>query len=159
MKIWFDMDGTIADFYGVDGWLEALQNEQIRPYLEAKPLFNFSAFARMIHRLQAAGYKVGIVTWGSKFATAAFNTAVEQAKCEWLRKHLPSVSWDAFCFMPYGTNKNAVNAGQDILFDDEAHNRENWGGAAYEPTDIQKVLTSLLKCAIIDTLKGGHKND
>ena len=143
MTIWFDMDGTIADFYGVAGWLEALQNKQVRPYLEAKPLFNFSAFARVIHRLQAAGHKVGIVTWGSKFATAAFNAAVKQAKCEWLRKHLPSVRWDAFCFMPYGTDKNTVNAGQDILFDDEAHNRESWGGVAYEPMDIKKILSSL----------------
>lgn len=143
MKIWFDMDGTIADFYGVTGWLNDLQNEQVRPYLEAKPLFNFSAFARVIHRLQKAGYEVGIVTWGSKFATTAFNMAVEQAKRDWLRKHLPSVHWDVFQFMPYGTNKNAVNAGMDILFDDEMHNRENWSGLAYEPNDIQKILSSL----------------
>ena len=24
MRIWFDMDGTIADLYGVNGWLEML---------------------------------------------------------------------------------------------------------------------------------------
>ena len=24
MKIWFDMDGTIADLYGVENWLEML---------------------------------------------------------------------------------------------------------------------------------------
>ena len=24
MTIWFDMDGTIADLYGVEGWLEML---------------------------------------------------------------------------------------------------------------------------------------
>lgn len=29
--IWFDMDGTIADLYGVENWLEDLRNEVARP--------------------------------------------------------------------------------------------------------------------------------
>lgn len=159
ITIWFDMDGTIADFYGVNGWLDYLEARNVLPYEKARPLFNFSAFARILHRLQAAGYKVGIVTWGSKSADEHFDAAVSAAKKRWLREHLPSVVWDEFRFMSYGINKNGVNSGADILFDDEAKNRESWGGAAYEPIDIQKVLTSLLKCGIIDALKGGHEND
>ena len=31
-KIYFDMDGTIADFYGVDGWLADLEAHNVRPY-------------------------------------------------------------------------------------------------------------------------------
>jgi phenylalanyl-tRNA synthetase alpha chain len=31
MKIWFDMDGTIADLYAVDGWLEMLGCGMIHP--------------------------------------------------------------------------------------------------------------------------------
>lgn len=147
MTIWFDMDGTIADFYGVEGWLEYLKKQDATPYRKAKPLFNFSAFARALHRLQAAGYKVGIVTWGSKCSTEAFDNWVSAAKELWLCEHLPSVDWDEFRFMPYGTNKNSVNSGADILFDDEARNREDWNGAAYEPCDIQKILSSLAKKA------------
>lgn len=143
MIIWFDMDGTIADFYGVNGWLEDLQAENVRPYKEAKPLFNFSSFAKTLHRLQKMGYAIGIVTWGSKTASKAFNDAVATAKSEWLRKHLPSVEWDAFQFMPYGTNKNMVNTGADILFDDEERNRNSWCGSAFDPCDIKKVLSSL----------------
>ena len=30
----FDMDGTIADFYGVDGWLDYLKAENTTPYEE-----------------------------------------------------------------------------------------------------------------------------
>ena len=33
----FDMDGTLADFYGVDGWLEYLVNKNAYPYATAKP--------------------------------------------------------------------------------------------------------------------------
>ena len=30
--IFFDMDGTIADLYSVDGWLADLINKDVRPY-------------------------------------------------------------------------------------------------------------------------------
>ena len=34
--ICFDMDGTIADLYGVDGWLEKLRAYDATPYLTAE---------------------------------------------------------------------------------------------------------------------------
>ena len=46
MTIWFDMDGTIADLYGVDGWLDNLINEDTRPYDIAKPLVNMAYLSR-----------------------------------------------------------------------------------------------------------------
>lgn len=143
MTIWFDMDGTIADLYGVNNWLNYIQKEDVTPYTIAKPLFNFSTFARMLHKLQKAGYMIGIVTWGSKYATDTYNNQVEQAKKQWLQKHLPSVRWDVISFMTYGTNKNAVNTGNDILFDDEKQNCDRWQGQAYPPHEIKKVLSSL----------------
>ena len=39
-EIWFDMDGTIADLYGINGWLDMLLEENARPYEIAKPLLN-----------------------------------------------------------------------------------------------------------------------
>lgn len=38
--IFFDMDGTLADFYGVENWLEYLNAEDTLPYEVAKPLHN-----------------------------------------------------------------------------------------------------------------------
>lgn len=142
--IWFDMDGTIADFYSVQGWLEDLTNECARPYAEAEPLFAFSAFARLLHKCQKKGYTIGIVTWGSKHASKNFNQMVENTKKEWLKKHLPSVEWDYFRFMAYGTNKNLVNNGNDILFDDEEKNRKNWQGRAFLPFEIKEVMKGLI---------------
>ena len=43
--IYFDMDGTIADLYGVSGWLADLEAENVRPYAEAKPLINLALLA------------------------------------------------------------------------------------------------------------------
>ena len=48
MKIWFDMDGTIANLYGVDGWLSALNAFDPSPYEIAKPLVNLSFVAFQI---------------------------------------------------------------------------------------------------------------
>ena len=56
MKICFDMDGTIADLYGVDGWLNYLIAEDIRPYKEAKPIVNMNVLARRLNALQRAGH-------------------------------------------------------------------------------------------------------
>ena len=42
MKIWFDMDGTIADLYSVNCWLEKLIAKNETPYTEAKGIVNLS---------------------------------------------------------------------------------------------------------------------
>ena len=65
----FDMDGTIADLYGVDGWLNDLINLNVRPYAIAKPLVNMSALARALNKLQRLGYKINIISWTSKSGT------------------------------------------------------------------------------------------
>lgn len=142
--VWFDMDGTIANLYKINNWLKYLQDEKTTPYEVAQPMLHFASFARMLHRLQQNGYKIGIITWGAKTASASFNMAVEIAKRQWLKKHLPSVIWDDFQFFPYGTDKNNVNAGNDILFDDEEHNRANWQGPAYEPNQIKTIVKGLI---------------
>lgn len=57
----FDMNGTLADFYGVDGWLEYLMNKDAYPYAVAKPLVNMSALARYLNRLQRTMYTISWV--------------------------------------------------------------------------------------------------
>jgi len=37
-EINFDMDGTIADLYGCENWLEDILAERVNPYERAKPL-------------------------------------------------------------------------------------------------------------------------
>ena len=47
----FDMDGTIADLYGVENWLDYLIAEDAFPYETAEPLLRLSALARRLHNL------------------------------------------------------------------------------------------------------------
>ena len=62
MTIWFDMDGTIANLYAVENWLEYLQDEDTKPYAEAKPLVNMARLAKALHKVQRNGYKIGIIS-------------------------------------------------------------------------------------------------
>lgn len=140
--IWFDMDGTIANLYAVENWLNDLRSENVRPYAEALPMLNFSLFARLLNRLQAEGWKIGIISWTAKSGSEAYNLAVEIAKRAWLAKHLPSVEWDEIKVVRYGTNKREACKG-GILFDDEIGNREAWGEDAYAPDRITEILKGL----------------
>ncbi len=138
MTIWFDMDGTIADLYGVPNWLEKLMAEDATPYAEAAPLLRLAALARILNRLQREGYKLGIVSWLSKGATPQYQRAVAKAKIEWLQIHLRSVRFDHIDIIEYGTPKHIGRKG--ILFDDEEKNRKEWGEGAYDVNNILEVL-------------------
>lgn len=140
--IFFDMDGTIADLYGVENWLADLRAERVRPYAEARPLVNLSALARMLNRLAARGFSVNVISWTVPGGSDSYNEAVAEVKRAWLAKHLPSVNFDRIEVVPYGTPKQTL--GRGILFDDEERNRTAWGEGAHDETEIFAILKSLL---------------
>lgn len=139
--IFFDMDGTIADLYAVENWLNMLRAYDPTPYVQAEPMLNMSAFARLLHKAQRLGYKICIISWLSKEPTAEYDMAVTQAKLQWLENHLPSVEWDKIFILPHGTPKNSF--GNGFLFDDEEQNRNDWNGVALEPYEILDFLRNL----------------
>lgn len=141
LEINFDMDGTLADFYEVENWLQYLIERNPFPYENAKPLVNMSALARRLHTLQRKGYKVNVISWLAKNSTAEFDEAVTEAKKRWLQRHLPSVHWDNINIVGYGTPKNTIGYG--ILFDDEEPNRNMWGEGAYDAHNILDVLKEI----------------
>lgn len=150
-KIYFDMDGTFVDFYGVEGWLECLENMDARPYREAKPLFNMNIFARYLNKLIGKGWSVNIVSWGSRGVdtNSLFFNEIKTAKENWVHKHLKSVLIDEFYIVPYGTPKySVVNDPLSILFDDEEKNRNDWannGGCAFDVNNINEILKGFAK--------------
>lgn len=142
--IFFDMDGTIADLYGVENWLDYLINSDPSPYKNAKPLLNLNSLARILNRLQRTGYHIGIISWLSKNSTESYDEAVTQAKKAWLNKHLASVRFDEIHIVSYGTPKEIfAHNKQDILFDDEEKNRLNWTGKAYNVESILEILKGI----------------
>ena len=143
--IYFDMDGTFVNFYGVPHWLDYLRASDPTPYMVAAPLFSMNQFARLLNRLRAQGYHIGIVSWTSKTGTDEFNEATKMAKLRWLDRHLHSVTWDEIEIIPYGFPKHkAVRYSTGILFDDEIGNRTNWTGTAYDVENILEILKGLM---------------
>lgn len=142
--IYFDMDGTIANLYGVENWLEKIINEDASLYTEALPLVRMNVLARLLNKLQKNGYIIGVVSWLAKNSSENYDTEVTKAKINWLNSHLASVNFDEVKIVPYGTPKEeVVNFPNGILFDDETPNRNNWLGIAFDETEILEVLKAL----------------
>ena len=142
--IYFDMDGTIADLYGVNGWLDYLIAKDSTPYEIAKPLVRLSLLARYLNELQRKGYRIGIISWLAKNSNADFDKAVTEAKMKWLKTHLASVQFDEINIVAYGTPKERFSKSKmDILFDDETPNREKWIGEAFNEKMIFEILKAL----------------
>ena len=140
----FDMDGTLANLYGVENWLAYLEAEDTTPYEVAEPLLRLCSLAKRLNNLQKQGYELAIISWLSKSGSEAYNEAVTAVKMAWLAKHLPSVAWDRITIVPYGTPKqNFCENPLDILFDDEAKNRDNWTGVAYDVQNIMEILKEI----------------
>lgn len=142
--IYFDMDGTIANLYGVENWLEKIINEDASLYIEALPLLKLNVLARLLNNLQKKGWVIGIVSWLAKNSSENYDIEVAKAKTNWLNSHLASVKFDEINIVPYGTPKEeVVNFPNGILFDDEIQNRKNWIGKAFDETEILTVLKAL----------------
>jgi hypothetical protein len=145
MTIVFDMDGTLADLYAVDNWLEKLVSGDPSPYAEAAPMLDLRLLARRLNRLQQNGVRLAVVSWLSKSSTPEYDALVRRAKRRWLATHLPSVDFDEVHIVKHGTYKSHVIKDPDkILFDDEEKNRRLWHGPAYEPNEILNVLAAIL---------------
>ena len=149
--ICFDMDGTIADLYGVKGWLEMLRNENPTPYEVAEPIWNAEALNAVLMALQAKGIEIRIVTWLSKDSTEEYKTATREAKREWLADN--AFPYDHFHGVKYGATKadsirKYLAEGETaILIDDNDKVRRGWHmGEAINPTttNIIEYLAGLL---------------
>lgn len=123
----FDMDGTIADFYGVVTWLEDLRNENTRPYEIAKPLYDMDMMYVLLETLKTLGYKIVVTTWLAKDSTKDFKDKTRKAKLDWLAKY--NFPYDEIHLVQYGTTKaNCTRklGGYQILVDDNDKVRKGW---------------------------------
>lgn len=147
MVLVFDMDGTLADFYNVTGWLKDLQNENPRPYVEARPLYPKEELNTLLIALKAKGWKVVITSWLAKNSTPAFDNAVRKAKKEWLDEM--DFPYDEIHLVKYGTTKadcTRKQGGFQILIDDNEKVRNGWhlGATIDANQNILPLLAELL---------------
>lgn len=142
----FDMDGTIADLYGVEGWLDDLHTRNVRPYAKARPLVDMVELRNILLQLQDFGWHVVITSWLAKDSTRDYDNAVRTVKHNWLDNF--SFPYDELHFVKYGTTKaNCTRkyGGRQVLFDDNERVRNGWTlGEAIDAVDMMEYLKGLL---------------
>lgn len=126
-KIYFDMDGTVYDLYGMNNWLELLENEKAEAFTLGAPLVNIEELNKAAERLIEIGVEFGIITWLPKNATKGYEIECAKVKEEWKNQNMPFVK--EFYAVPYGTPKHKVptkKAKTMVIFDDNETIRNEW---------------------------------
>lgn len=148
----FDMDGTIADLYGVIDWLPMLRAELTTPYKVAKPMWDMKRLAQVLQKAQAQGIEVCVITWLSKGSSSCYKEKTRKAKRDWLAEN--NFPYNRFSAVQYGTTKaNSIRklVGKNesaILFDDSEKVRKGWHlGDTVDPTvtDIIEFIEGLVE--------------
>lgn len=140
----FDMDGTIANLYGVSNWLTDLESEKTRPYEIAEPMYNMTELSEILNRLRNFGWLVCVTTWLAKNATKEYSKAVTKAKKAWLEKY--NFPYDEIHCVKYGTTKancTRKKANFQILIDDNEKIRKGW--TLGDTIDATKNILPFLK--------------
>lgn len=149
-KIYFDMDGTVADLYGEKNWLDNLRNEREGSFINLRPLVDMNELAMVCHQLMNLGYSFGVITWLPMGASYEFERVCEEEKRAWVEEFMPWVS--EFYAQSYGVPKQyapSKRAAEMILIDDNAEVRAMWNTEVQRNSidatqDIIKELRKLL---------------
>ena len=131
MTVYFDMDGTLADLYGVHDVFKRLDSNDATVYLEAEPI---SKYVDRLKEFKAMGYMIGIITAGLRFPAGTpddirdkMNEDTAEAKQQWLHENGISPYTDSFQFVPYGVSKYEVAKDKTgILVDDDDRALNTW---------------------------------
>lgn len=136
--IYFDMDGTIANLYGVTDWLPMLRANNPTPYAVALPMVDMQVLSDFLFRAKSKGYTIGIISWLSMKSTKEYDKQVRKAKAKWLQENF-SISFDEIHFVKYGTPKHTLaKVRKGILIDDNDEICDTWtnyGGTAINAKD------------------------
>lgn len=123
----FDMDGTIANLYGVENWLEMLRAEDETPYEIAEPFYNMIELSDILKLFKEKGWTIIITSWLSKKSSKEYDNKVRKSKKNWLDFY--NFPYDELHFVKYGTTKadcTRKKGGYQILIDDVEKIRKGW---------------------------------
>lgn len=148
----FDMDGTIANFYGVVGWLDYLKENNPTPYIVAEPLYDMEELKTVLEMLKLFGWRIVVTSWLAKDSSKEFDKEVRQAKLEWLDTF--NFPYDEIHLVKYGTTKancTRKHGGFQVLIDDNESVRNGWslGMTINANENIIPHLLDLIKVELV----------
>lgn len=147
-SIWFDMDGTIADLYKVEGWLTSLREKDWSVYGECAPRHNFQRINAAIEALIENGWRVGVITWASKgIGWSKDLDEIAEVKFNWLCQFFPALADGSFACLPYGYSKAQFLEEMDDIYeiaylvDDNKEVRADWRSHSC-PQELFKTINA-----------------
>ena len=131
IKVYLDLDGTIASLYTEKDWLKRLHNEEEGLFLNLNPIINQET---LLEKFPKEKYEIVILSMTPKDASLEYCERVKTEKDLWLSEHFPSLT--KRIYKKYGHNKNLKNSANAILIDDNEIIRNNWRGVALNPAQL-----------------------
>ena len=142
IEVYFDMDGTIADLYGVEEWETKLNTQDETPYKEAKPCGNL---LELMELLKQFNVRVGVISWCAMNSDKEYDKKVRQAKKQWLKDNFPIV--EECHIVKYGTPKHYTIKKEKrttaILVDDNMSVCEKWQGESVNFNTYEELMKKL----------------
>lgn len=131
IKVYLDLDGTVASLYTEKNWLKRLQNEEAGLFLNLKPIINQET---LLEKFPKEKYEIVVLSMTPKDASLEYCERVKTEKDLWLSEYFPSLT--KRIYKKYGHNKNLKNSANAILIDDNEIIRNNWRGVALNPAQL-----------------------
>ena len=121
--VYFDMDGTLADLYGVTNVFKRLDALDANVYSEAKPI---DKYINMLKEFKHMGYKVIILSCLGMISDKQFDKDTVHNKGVWLDKYVGKEYIDERIYIPNTKHKEQYINEYGILVDDDDKVLVNW---------------------------------
>lgn len=121
--VYFDMDGTISDLYGVSNIFNRLDSLDASVYYEAKPINKYIDMLKEFHNM---GYKVIILSCLGMISEKQFDIDTINNKNKWLDEYVGDKYIDERIYLPYTKHKEQYITEYGILVDDDDKVLMNW---------------------------------
>lgn len=123
--VYFDMDGTLVDLYGVTNVFKRLDDLDASVYSEAKPI---NKYIDMLKEFKSMGYKVIILSCLGMVSSKEFDKETIINKGKWLDTYVGKEYIDERIYIPNTKNKFKYTSmyGKGILVDDDVRVLNNW---------------------------------
>lgn len=105
INIFFDMDGTMVDLYGVKKWLSMLRQERTTPFSIAKPLYDVDVLHDVLQNLHNLSHIKLFICTKTPPGSPRYTVAVQNAKLQWLDKYNLLHYFNKVIFCPYRGEK------------------------------------------------------
>ena len=147
IKIFFDLDGTVYDFYNIDGWLEKVrETEDETVFAIGERTLDYSKeIEQKCELLASKGVQFGVITWLPAFASEDFEKRCTEVKREWVKANMPFVT--EFYALSYGIPKQYASFKRSekmYLIDDNKEVGKMWETAIQRKHLFPFELTTLL---------------